>query len=204
MGPPSAGLGSMAESHADNQFSGSTRALLRRAKAGDRAALEHAFERLARSLRKWAHGRLPRWARDAAETADVVQQAMANVFGRLNHFEPRHRNALRAYLRQAVRNQIRDEIRRAHTHGFPQQIEDLKLAGSASPHAAAVEAEELRRYLRGLARLPLPDQELIVARLELGYSYDQIALMTRRLSPDSARMAIKRALLRLAEAIDAA
>ena len=39
----------------------------------------------------------------------------------------------------------------------------------------------------------------MVARLELGYNYSQIALAAGRPSVDAARMAVRRALLRLAE-----
>ena len=88
----------------------STRRLLARARDGDREALDQVFQRVLGSLRRWAHGRLPRWARDGLETADVVQQASVKVLVRIPYFEPRHRHALRAYLRQAVRNEIRDQI----------------------------------------------------------------------------------------------
>ena len=181
--------------------SDSTRRLLFLARGGNREALERVFDRLLGSLGRWAHGRLPPWARGAADTADVVQQAVANVLHRIDRFEPRHRNALKAYLRQAVRNQIRDEIRKARTRGTAEPIDDVDVEGGESPFALALEDQQFRRYAAGLAALDPSDRELIVARIQLGYSYEQIAILSDRPSPDSARMAVKRAILRLAEAL---
>jgi len=177
----------------------STQRLLHQARGGNRDALDRVFRRLLGTLERWAHGRLPSWARAGADTADVVQQAVANVLQHLDRFQPRHRNALRAYLRQAVRNQIRDEIRKVKSRGVPEPIEDVDLEGGESPYLLALEEEQLQRYSAALAAIDPPDRELIVARLHLGFSYEQIAIMSDRPSPDSARMAIKRALLRLAE-----
>ncbi|OFV88038.1 MAG: hypothetical protein A2V74_07095 [Acidobacteria bacterium RBG_16_70_10] len=52
---------------------------------------------------------------------------------------------------------------------------------------------------QALANLRPEERELVVARLELGYSYAQITVATGRPSPDATRMAVRRALLRLAE-----
>jgi RNA polymerase sigma-70 factor (ECF subfamily) len=70
-----------------------------------------------------------------------------------------------------------------------------------SPLADAIGEENALRYREALARLDADEQELIVGRIELGYSYEQLALASGRSSPDAARMAVKRALLRLAEAL---
>ena len=51
-----------------------TLTLIRRAQRGDREALEMVAARLVPRLRRWATGRLPRWARDLADTQDVVQE----------------------------------------------------------------------------------------------------------------------------------
>jgi RNA polymerase sigma-70 factor, ECF subfamily len=183
----------------------SSRRLLARAKGGDAPAMEALFQRLLSSLNRWAHGRLPPWARRGADTSDIVQEAVVHAFGRLRYFEPRHRHALRSYLRQAVRNRIKDEIRRAHVRGgIPLPVEESRLVESGTPYDSTLAHQEEDRYRRGLLSLAEGDQELIVARLELGYNYDQLALVSGRSSPDSARMAVKRALLRLAHAMDSA
>ena len=48
------------------------------------------------------------------------------------------------------------------------------------------------------ASLPRRDQRLLVGRLELGYSFRRLAAIDGRAGPDGARMALKRALVRLA------
>jgi RNA polymerase sigma factor (sigma-70 family) len=171
--------------------------LLRKARAGDREALENLFARVGPSLRRWARGRLPRWARARADTGDVVQDALIHALGRLHYFEPRQRKALRAYLRQAVLNRIRDEIRWAGHHRVV-DIDDVDLTAPVSLFDHVNDRENLARYRRALATLSSEDQELVVARLELGYSYEQVALVTGRPSPDAARVAIRRAIVRLA------
>jgi DNA-directed RNA polymerase specialized sigma24 family protein len=50
-----------------------------------------------------------------------------------------------------------------------------------------------------LARLHEDDRELVIARLELGLSYADIAASTGRSSANAARMAVVRALLRLSQ-----
>jgi len=57
-----------------------------------------------------ASGRLPKWARDRANTDELVQKTLIQTFKRIEHFEPRRVGALQAYLRQAVLNRIRNEL----------------------------------------------------------------------------------------------
>src|SRR5688500_10377769 len=107
-----------------------TSTLLRRVRAGDEEARERLFGRLVGSIRRWARGRLPRWARQGLDTEDVVQNALADVARRLGDFEPRHRDALRHYLRTAVRNQIRDQIRRARRRPANESLDGLDVVGA--------------------------------------------------------------------------
>ena len=88
--------------------------LLRRARVGDRQALDRLFLRYVPGLRRWAHGRLPVWARDMLDTDDLVQDAMLKTMRNVEQFEYRHDGALQAYLREALRNRIRDAVRKAH------------------------------------------------------------------------------------------
>jgi len=192
----------------DPQASGgstTTLALLRRARDGDRDALDGLFARLLPSLRRWAHGRLPGGVRDLSDTADLVQHAIVGALRHLDRFEPRRRDALRAYLRQAIRNRVLDELRR---HGrrplhVPMDGADLAAEAGLSPLARLLSREQEERLHRAMDRLRAEDRELVIARLELGYNYSQIALATGRPSPDAARMAVHRALLRLAEEMGA-
>ena len=153
--------------------------------------------RILPELRKWAHRRLPRWVRSAADTNDVVQDAVLGTLARLDAFQPQGRRARAGYLRAAVRNRIADEHRRA-ARWVPSSapIDALPSAG-ASPLQDAIGAETERRYRTALARLSDRDQQLIVAHFELDYSHAQLGCMIGR-SPHAARMALTRAIGRLA------
>src|SRR5688500_5650013 len=102
----------------------STLRLLELAKAGDREALDRLFERSLPLLRRWATGRLPRWTRDLMDTDDLVQETAVRAINRIGDFVPRHAGALQAYLRQAVVNRIRDEIRRRGRSPHAEELDD--------------------------------------------------------------------------------
>ncbi|HUR33582.1 MAG TPA: sigma-70 family RNA polymerase sigma factor [Vicinamibacterales bacterium] len=182
----------------------SERRLIRRAATGDQSAADALWRRHLPLLRRWAHGRLPRWARRFADTGDIVQEALIRTFRRLDRFEPRGNGALEAYLRQAVRNRIRDEIRRAQRQPAEQAVDSDHTTLAPSPFELASESEERARYRAALIRLGEADRELVVARLELHYSYEQIALISQRVTANAARVAVRRAILRLAQEMDVA
>ena len=174
--------------------------LLDRAIRGDRSAREALFARYLPWLRRWARGRLPHWARGVADTSDVVQDALHRTVTRLGGFEPRGDGALRAYLRSAVENRIRDEMRRAVRRPAMDVLDEGQpLAGNdRSLQEKIIHDEAWDRYRLALKHLPRRDQRLIVGRLELDYSFRQLAAIDDRTGPDAARMALKRALVRLA------
>src|SRR5438128_11498962 len=96
--------------------------LVIKARDGDRLAVEALLERSLPGLKRWAHGRLPAAARGALDTGDLVQETALHVLRRLDAFEPRHVGAMQAYLRQAVLNRIRDEVRRIGRRPPPDEI----------------------------------------------------------------------------------
>ena len=93
----------------------STIDLLERLRHGDDGAVNQLVERSLPPLKRWARGRLPTWARSLADTQDLVQDAIVRAMPHLNTFEARHPGALQAYLRQAIANRIRDEIRKVQS-----------------------------------------------------------------------------------------
>ena len=173
--------------------------LLERARAGDREALESLIARYLPRLQRWASGRLPRWARDMAETQDLVQEALFQTFKRIERFEPRGEGALHAYLRQAILNRIREELRRAKRRPARSELDSAAEDDVRSPLAAAIGQEAIDRYERALAQLRPDDRELVVARIELGYTNREIAELLDKPTPNAARMATERAVVRLAK-----
>jgi RNA polymerase sigma factor (sigma-70 family) len=175
--------------------------LLQRARAGDRSALDALVARYLPRLQRWASGRMPIWARDVADTDDIVQEAVLRTFARLDEFEPRREGALQAYLRQAILNRIRDELRRAASRPPSIELDPHSPDPGASPFEHAVGTEMAERYEAALTSLSDDDREAIVARVELGGTYEEVAAALGKPTADAARMAVGRALLRLAEAM---
>jgi RNA polymerase sigma-70 factor, ECF subfamily len=173
--------------------------LLVRARAGDSQALDNLFARYLPRLERWAHGRLPPWARDARETQDLVQDTLTQVFLKLQAFEPRHEGAFYAYMRQALMNRVRDEIRRAHRHGPAEVLDTAKSDLGPSPLEEAIGQETLERYEAALDRLRQEDREAIIMRIEMGLSYEEIVKALGKPSVAAAHMAVSRALVKLAQ-----
>lgn len=174
----------------------STLDLLERFKQGDEHAVDLLVERSIPPLRRWARGRLPGWARSSAETQDLVQNALIRALPHLKEFEARHAGALQAYLRQAVANHIRDEIRKAARR----RAADVSAAPedpSPSPLEQAIGREAFERYEAALARLKATDREAIVARVELQQSYEEVAIALNKSTADAARVAVSRAVKNL-------
>lgn len=172
--------------------------LLTAARAGDPVAFDQLFARYVPDLRRWASGRLPVWARDLSDTQDLVQETVFRVFRRLEGFEYRGEGALKAYLRQALMNRLRNEIRRAKARPAGTALDSAVEDPGVSPMDAAIGVEARERYDAALMALSEEERGLVVARVELGLTYQEVATAMRKSSADSARMAIGRALARLA------
>jgi len=173
--------------------------LLEQARNGDRSALDRLLQRYLPRLTRWASGRLPRWARDLSDTDDLVQDTLVRSVKNLPRFTPQGEGALQAYLRTAVMNRIRDEVRRRVRQPESAPLDPELAAEGQSPLEEAIGREVLDKYDRALDRLPPDEQELVIARVEMGCSYAEIAETSGRPSTDAARMAVSRALVRLAE-----
>jgi RNA polymerase sigma-70 factor (ECF subfamily) len=192
-------IGSATGTHEEPLSPETTVELLELAKEGDPEALDRLLERCVPALRRWAHGRLPVNARGMNDTADIVQDTIISAMRHLEAFQSRHQGALQAYLRQAVMNRIRDVIRqhkrRPEISGLSEGIQDK----ATSPLEAAIGAENLERYETALQRLKPADREAIIGRLEMLYDYDELATVLGRPSASAARMAVTRAMKRLAQ-----
>jgi RNA polymerase sigma-70 factor (ECF subfamily) len=181
-----------------NSPSESSLDLLERARAGDAAALNALMARHLPRLRRWASGRLPRWARDVADTQDLVQETLLQTFKRIDRFEARGDGALQAYLRQGVLNRIRDEFRRAGRRPMTAELDSQAPDSAASPLEEAIGAQAVDRYEAALQRLRSDDRDAIIARIEMGMTHEEVATLLGKPSANAARMAVERALVRLA------
>ena len=179
-------------------------ALIERAQAGDSTALDRLLARYRPRLQRWASGRLPRYAREMTDTDDVVQEALIGTVRNFQGFENRGEWALQAYLRRAVMNRIRGELERVRKRPRVDEIPEDVASAERSPLELAIGAEVFERYETALGALGEPEREAVIARLELGCSYQEIAALLERTTPDAARMTVSRALKKVAEHMSSA
>ena len=179
-------------------------ALLRRARAGEDQALDRLIGRYLPRFRRWASRRLPPWARDAFDTDDLVQETLLHAIQHVKHFEPRHDGAFQAYLRQAMSNRICDAVRKAGRTRKPITLDSGEPDHGPSPLEMTIGHETFERYEAALARLPAVYREAIVARIELGQNWVEVAQVLGKPTPDAARMIVTRAVRRLAQEMAAA
>ena len=144
----------------------STLDVLERARKGDGSAARVLIERTVGPLRRWARGRLPYYARAGANTEDVVQDAVLRALARVDHFEHRSVDGMQKYLRESVRNRIRDEVRRVTRRGVGEELPDSLHDNSYSPLEELILKERSERYLAALRTLKPNDRMAIIFRLE--------------------------------------
>ncbi|MGH9374402.1 MAG: RNA polymerase sigma factor [Vicinamibacterales bacterium] len=150
-------------------------------------------------LRRWAHGRLPSWARTMSDTQDVVQDAILRVLRHLVTFEPERSGALHAYLRKAVLHRIFDELRHAHRSPPGVELDEDLRSALPSPYELAVESEDREIFEAALDELRDEDRELIIARVDWGLDYEDIAVALGKPTGNAARVGVRRAVLKLAD-----
>lgn len=173
--------------------------LIRLAQTGDRDAMDRLFARHLPVLRRWARGRLPQSARDLSDTHDLIQEAMQRTITNFDRFQYRGEGALHAYLHAAVVNLVTDHVRRTLRRPMREVLTERLVDRAQSPLDRAITHETFERFEAALGHLGPMDQQAVRARLELGCTYQEIAELTGRSSPDAARMAVARAVKTLAE-----
>ena len=173
--------------------------LLNRMQNGDAEAREELVRRYWPRLMRWAHGRLPIGAREMHDTVDIVQETMVAALGRMDEFEPENDAAFQSYLRAAILNRIRTLAKRAATRGEKIEADSGILDRTPSPLEQAIGREAVERYERALHRLRPDDRQAIQLKIELDLPYSEIARELGKPTITAARMAVSRALARLAK-----
>ena len=175
----------------------SSLALLTRAQAGDHAALDLLIERYRPRLRRWAHHRLPHWARDLADTDDLVQETLLSTVRNLRGFTPEHAAGFQNYIRTAIANAVRDHVRRAKRRKMSVDLDSEIPSDDRSPLEHAVGRQRIARYEVALARLDADEREAVVARLEFGFTHLELAAALGKATPDAARKLCRKAIDKL-------
>lgn len=177
--------------------------LLDRAQAGENWALESLCTRYLPRLYRLASGRLPPRVRGMVDTGDLVQESLVRTINNLGTFESRHAGAFPAYLRKVVLNRIREEVRRSASRPHGTSFDGTEVDSRPSPLEETIGRELVERYEAALARLNEDDRGILFLKIEMDMVYEEIADALDKPSVDAARMAVKRAVVRLADALDA-
>jgi RNA polymerase sigma-70 factor (ECF subfamily) len=180
-----------------HQSDETTAVLLVRARDGDPDAWDAVISPCLRPLNEFAARWLPAEVRSTISAEDLVQEAVVRGIAQLHRFEFRRRGAFLAYLRTSIRHRIVDELRKAsRRRAAPPPIEPVDPA--RSPLQQAIDKQNDERYSMALARLRDRDRQLIVLRVEQQLPYSDVAARLGITSAQAVRVALRRALCRLA------
>ena len=147
---------------------------------------------------RWATGRLPRAARDLVDTGDLVQDSLFKVVRALRGIRGRHPGTFPVYLRTTVLNRLRDETRRAAGRPRMTGLDGTEKDPSPSPLEESIGRELATHYEKALLLLDERDRAVLFLRIEMGMHYQEMADAMDKPSSDAARMAVNRAVVRLA------
>ena len=179
----------------------STATLIHRLQQGDDAARSALVERCLPALRRWAHGRLPAYGRDLADTDDLVQTTLIRALGNVDRFHPEREGAFLAYLRKILLNAVRDEIRKSQRRPGKVTLEDEPVDLRPSVHDQMAHGETFEAYERALDTLQDRQRQAIILRVEFGLTFPEIAVELDIPSANAARMQVSRGLIKVAEAM---
>ncbi|HXR12929.1 MAG TPA: sigma-70 family RNA polymerase sigma factor [Gaiellaceae bacterium] len=143
--------------------------LVRRAKDGDRLALETLCARHAPRVERLARHLL----RDPEDASDAAQEALAKMCVRLGQF--RGDAQFSTWLHRLVVNTCRDAAER-RTARRTEPLDDDMRAGSSEDPVRAAGMSELRRELcDSLAGISPRQAQVVVLKDAMGYSFEEIA-----------------------------
>ena len=131
------------------------------------------------------------------------RETVFHTLRRFHAFEPQRDGALLGYLRRSLQNRVHDQFRRASRRPRVDPLVDgldERIANDdESPLDVVIGHGDRRRYEAALKRLRPIDRRAIIASIELGYTYEQLALVLDKPSAPAARLAVRRALIRLGD-----
>lgn len=185
-----------------------TTAVVFAAQQGNQAALEELFTRYLPRIRQIVALRLGYRLRDFYEFEDIVQEALLNVFEKLDRFDTRSESRFRNWAATCVTNSVRQHFRkkRAKKRGgalpsYPHADRNLLVevvAGSGADPERLAELVELADSIEAiLLTLPASQRELIVRSRLCGMSSGTIAREMGFASRSAVRQQLSRALRRL-------
>ena len=102
-----------------------------------------------------------------------------------------------------VLNRIREEVRRSASKPRLTTLKGNVATASPSPLQESIGNELVEQYEEALSRLKEDDRAILFLKIEMDMAYAEIAELLDKPSVDAARMAAKRAIVRLAGEMEA-
>lgn len=183
------------------------RAIIDRAVAGDRVALEQLMLDYYAALAGRIAGRLPASLQAKVSADDIVQQTYMRVFQNINRFEPRGDTSFFSWLCTIADNRIQDEqralYRKKNEGGYDRLAAEFigELEGGAHTASKSIARREAVSAIRvAMAGLPDHYRQAIQLRFFQRYSLEQIADEMQR-TPGAVRGLLDRAKQELRDAM---
>src|SRR5262249_30935468 len=120
-------------------------------------------------------------------------------FENVSNFDVQGDGAFFGYLRHIMSNLIRDELRRTGRRPAHEEVPIDLSAHDPNPEYEAIGAETFDAYERALQHMDTESRELIIMRVELGLSNEEIAMTSSAPTVNAARMRLARAMVHLAD-----
>ena len=176
------------------------RALLQRARAGDRDACAALLARYTQPILERIRRMMGPEARSAAESGDFLQAALLEVLQESDDDLPEDEEAFLRWVTAIVRNDIRDEVRRIRARSLESvsRLTRHQDSTQTSPPSDCARDERVRRLSAALGRLSEEHRRVLELTDLDGLSLEEVGLRLEK-SPDAVRMLRKRALLRLGQ-----
>ncbi len=189
-----------------------TTCLVLAAQGGDRDALEGLFRRYLPRVRQIVALRLGYSLRDFADSEDLVQEALLNVFRMLDRFHVRSEGRFRFWVSRCVANSVRTHFRRSAAKkragllpSFPYAsdgiLEEIACGPDFDPHGLLEGAELADRIERALLGMRASQREVIILDRLCGMTSREIRKAMGLTSETSVRKLLSRSLRRLRERV---
>lgn len=153
--------------------------LLKRARAGDRAALDALFERMRSALERQADERLGERLREKLRRSDLVQSTYLEMLKGFETFRGDDADAFAAWAKTVMERQITEKARYFGAKKRDAEHVDLEAlqirAETASPSVDLAAVENLALVKRALLALPENYRWIIEKRTIEGLEYEEIA-----------------------------
>lgn len=194
-----------------------TLAQVRRARDGDRRAMDEVLLRYLPWVFETVALRLGRRRQDCGAIEDLVQESLLDAFRSIDRFQERSEGSFRNWLARIVENNVRDGERRRQSlkRGggkvrvfrdlYESTVEGPELPGrEATPSQAAGSRESEALVELALLRLPEKTREILILRDRCGMSFEEVAAAGGLKNAESARTTYRRALQAFAAALKGA